>query len=367
MGERWAPTPGGELAAVELRWVRLPLRQPHRAAHGTEAVREVVLVRAFDADGAEGWGECSALSRPTYTAEHTAGAFAVLRDVLVPAALAGEDPVRTHPMAAAALECARVDLFLRREGRNLAEVLGGARRRLPTTAVVGGPRRLGELLEEVGRHVDEGAAMVKLKVEPGWDTTPLTAVRSALPDLPLAADANGAYGDEPERALALDDLGLAYLEQPLPADDLRATASLAERLTTPVALDESAPSPGLLDAALALGAGSVVNVKPARVGGLAQAGACATTAIGWNARCFVGGMLETGVGRAAALAVAASSAFSLPTDLGPSSRYFDDDVTEPLELDGDGLLVVPSGPGLGVTPRPDRLEAVTVRAERLRP
>lgn len=356
----------GDLEAVELRWVRLPLRRPLRSSHGTEHVREVVLVRALGSDGAEGWGECSALSRPTYTHEHTAGAFAVLRDELVPAALAGTEAPRTHPMASAAMECARVDLYLRRSGRSLAEALGGTRTALPWTAVLGRADRLGDLLEAVGEAVEAGAAMVKLKVEPGWDSSPLSAVRHALPDLALAADANGAYGEDPSRLVLLDDLGLAYLEQPLPADEVRASATAAAELRTPVALDEGAPSPGLLDAALALRAGSIVNVKPARVGGLARASACAATAIEWNARCFVGGMLETGVGRAAALAVASSDAFTLPTDLGPSDRYFDDDLTEPVVLDERGRLPVPRGPGLGVTPRADRLAAVTVRREVLR-
>lgn len=357
----------GDLAAVELRWLDVPMRRRVRAAHGTETSRQVVLVRALGSDGAEGWGECSALARPTYTHEHTAGAFAVLRDLLVPAALADDTAPTTHPMAAAALACARVDLYLRRTGRSLVDALGGTRRALPWTAVLGQGERLGDVLDAVGEAVEAGAAMVKLKVQPGWDSTPVTAVRHALPDLALAVDANGSYGDDVERLRLLDDLGLAYLEQPLPADELRRSAAVAAALTTPVALDEAAPSPGAIDAALALRAGSVVNVKPARVGGLARAGACAATAIEWNARCFVGGMLETGVGRAAAAAVAASDAFTLPTDLGPSQRYFDDDITEPLELDDAGRLVVPDGPGLGVTPRPARLEATTVARELLRP
>ena len=357
------------LAAVELVRVALPLRRALRSAHGTEDVRDVVLVRVEDVDGSEGWGECSALSRPTYTHEHTAGAWAVLRDELVPAALAGEAPaVTTHPMAATALEVARIDAALRRAGRSLAAALGAERDRLPVAAVVGRPAGgLRELVDEVAARVGEGAALVKLKVQPGWDTAPVTAVRHELGPVPLAVDANGSYGEEPDRLRVLADLGLAYVEQPLPADELRASASLAEELGVPVALDESVTSPAMADAALALRAGSVLNVKPARVGGLVRAAACAEVAVGWNARCFVGGMLETGVGRAAAAALAAGDVFSLPCDLGPSSRYFDEDVTEPIELDAAGRLIVPHGPGLGVAPRPERLAQVAVERLVLRP
>ena len=83
--------------------------------------------------------------------------------------------------------------------------------------------------------------------------------------------------------------------------------------------------------------------------------------------CFVGGMLELGVGRATAAAVAALAACSLPTDLGPSARYVADDVTDPVLTDGDGRLVVPAGPGLGVEVRADRLAAVTLDCVELRP
>ncbi|MCU1454904.1 MAG: hypothetical protein JWN46_3050, partial [Acidimicrobiales bacterium] len=91
-------------AEVELRRVRLALRVPFRSAHGTETHRDLVLVRLLLDDGQVGWGECSALARPTYTGEYTAGAWAVLRDELVPALLGRRRPaVVGHPMAAAGL------------------------------------------------------------------------------------------------------------------------------------------------------------------------------------------------------------------------------------------------------------------------
>lgn len=353
----------GDLAAVELWRVRVELRTPLRSSHGTERHRALVLVRAVAADGTEGWGECSALTRPTYTHEWSDGAFAVLRDELVPAALAAIEPdVRTHPMAAAALVDARVDGALRREGRNLATALGATRRAVPWCAVLGRQRGVDELLLAVEAALDDGASQVKLKVGPGWDTVPVAAVLAHWPDLALAVDANGAYGDDPDHLLALDDLGLVYLEQPLPADELTRSAGLAARAATAVALDESITSPAMADAALALRAGSVVNVKPARLGGIARAAATAEVAISWNGRCFVGGMLESGVGRAGALALAACEPFTMPCDLGPSARYLVEDLTEPVVTDVDGHLVVPVGPGLGVAPDPGRLAAVAVES-----
>lgn len=356
--------PGPPPVEIEQVRVRLDLRRPLRSAHGTEAVRDVVLVRLTAADGVVGWGECSALARPTYTGEYTDGAWAVLRDHLVPAALAGEDDgVVGHPMATAALDTARLDASLRRRGRSLVAELGSRHGRpapsVATTAVLGRSGSVDDLVDAVAAAVGDGAVLVKLKVTPRpADLDAVATVRATWPDLPLAVDGNGSL--DARSVSVLDGLGLVYVEQPLPADALVASAALAERCATPIALDESITTPASLDVALALGSGRILSVKPARVGGIEVAAEMVARAADAGWAVFVGGMLETGVGRAAALAVAALPACTLPTDLGPSSRYVVDDVTEPIEPDGDGRLPVPVGPGTGVAPRPDRLAEVAV-------
>lgn len=355
------------LVEVELRRVRLPLVQPFVTAHGIEHEREVVLVRVESEDGSLGWGECPTLTHPTYTAEYTAGAWAILRDELAPAQLAGRrGHLLGHPMAKGALSDAYLDLLDRVRARRPA----AGSERVPTVetvlsrAVVGSGRSIDELLARVAADLDAGHRSVKLKIDgQGFDDQELLpAVRSAWPELDLAVDANGSYAGENERVPALDRFELAYIEQPLPADDLVPTAAIARSMHTPIALDESITSLGTLESAAALGALRVVNVKPARVGGRAPAGSIVRLARELGLDAFVGGMLETGIGRAAALAVAvaAEPGCGLPTDLGPSSRYFAEDITDPFELNPDGALTVPDGPGIGVVPDPDRLEAATV-------
>ncbi|MGI8777294.1 MAG: enolase C-terminal domain-like protein [Acidimicrobiales bacterium] len=354
-----------EVVEVELVRVRVPLVRPHWSAHGTEVVRDVALVRIALADGNVGWGECGALARPTYTAEYTDGAWAVLRTELGPALLAGHPPgVVGHPMAVAAVEAATIDAELRRTGRALAVHLaalhgGQPTRSILTTAVVSRADRVADVMAAVAAHVDAGVAMVKVKVTPAAaDVAAIEAVRANWPDLVLAADANGTA----DQALVarLDRLGLAYLEQPAPADALVTSAALAQRTDTPIALDESVTSRGTLDAAIALRSGSVLNVKPARVGGLEVAAHLVAAAVdgGWHV--FVGGMLETGVGRAAAVAVAVLPGCALPTDLGPSSRYFATDITDPLVVDQAGRLMVPTGAGIGRVPRAGRVDEFSV-------
>jgi O-succinylbenzoate synthase len=357
--------PDGELVDVELVRVRVPLIRPLHAAHGVEDIRDVVLVRVRLIDGTEGWGECSALSRPTYTSEHTAGAWAVLRDELVPARLAGHtSAVVGHPMAEAALLSAEADAQLRRGGRSLASQLAGLhgaepRATLPVGSVVGRDGSVDDRVDLVGRHVDAGAALVKLKVTPVHeDIAAVAVVRSLWPDLALAVDFNGTADLDAVRLL--DDLALAYIEQPAPADALVESAFFAGRTSTPIALDESVTGRGTLTSAVALGAGSVINVKPGRVGGPFVAAQMVVDAGEAGVRAFVGGMLETGIGRATAAAVAALPGCSLPTDLGPSSRYLNPDLTDPVVVDDEGRLVVPDGPGIGRRPDPDRLAAASV-------
>jgi O-succinylbenzoate synthase len=218
---------------------------------------------------------------------------------------------------------------------------------------------LDDLVAAVDERVEERVAMVKLKVTPAReDLAAVAAVRLAWPDLELAVDFNGTATLEAVKEVARHEL--VYIEQPAPAEALVESAHLATLVGCPIALDESATSLGALDAAVALQAGSVVNVKPARCGGPHAAATMVAHARNAGLDVFVGGMIETGVGRAAALAVAALPGALLPTDLGPSHAYFDEDVTEPLLTDGSGRITVPMEPGIGRAPLAGHLDEVVV-------
>jgi O-succinylbenzoate synthase len=118
---------------------------------------------------------------------------------------------------------------------------------------------------------------------------------------------------------------------------------------------------------LAIDACRVINIKPGRVGGLAEARAIHDLCLERGIPVWCGGMLETGLGRAANLALASLPGFVLPGDISASSRYYDRDIAEPLfELNPDGTIDVPTGPGLGVRVLPDELAAVTLRTETFR-
>jgi O-succinylbenzoate synthase len=367
-----------KLAGVELRRIQMPLVAPFRTSFGTETTRDILLLRAV-ASGHEGetdgWGECVAMSDPLYSPEYVAASADVLRRFMIPRLAAAGDldggtvarvlaPLKGHQMAKAALEMAVLDAELRLAGRPLARELGAVRDRVPCGVSVGIMNSIAELLDAVAGYLDAGYLRIKLKIEPGWDVEPVRAVRERFgDDVLLQVDANTAYTLADARQLArLDEFGLLLIEQPLDEEDVLGHAELAKVVSTPICLDESITSARTAAAAITLGACSVVNIKPGRVGGYLEARRVHDVCAAHGVAVWCGGMLETGIGRAANVALAALPGFTLPGDTSASDRYYQADITPPFVLDA-GHLDVPTVPGIGVTPLPDQLKAVTTATE----
>jgi O-succinylbenzoate synthase len=359
-----------KLTGVELRRIEMPLVAPFRTSFGTETVRDVLLLRAVTGE-AEGWGECVAMSDPLYSSEYVDAAEDVLVRFLIPALAAQErlDAVgvapalaafKGHRMAKAALEMAVLDAELRAQGRPLARELGAVRDRVPCGVSVGIMDSIGQLLDTVEGYLDAGYVRIKLKIEPGWDVEPVRAVRERFgDDVLLQVDANTAYTLADARHLArLDPFGLLLIEQPLDEEDVLGHAELAKVISTPVCLDESITSARSAADAIRLGACRIVNIKPGRVGGYLEARRIHDVCVAHGVPVWCGGMLETGIGRAANVALAALPGFTLPGDTSASDRYYRPDVTPPFVL-ADGHLRVPATPGLGVEPLPEVLAAIT--------
>lgn len=373
------PEPGFLVQAVELREVVLPLVRPFRTSFGEERDKRAILVRVVLSTGGtevEGWGECVASADPLYSEEWLEGSWLILATYLSPALLRSEaftEPagveerlrvVRGHPMAKAAVVAAALDACLRSRGQSLAAFLGGVRERVPCGVSVGIAPTVEALLEEIDGYLGRGYQRIKLKIEPGRDLAVVRAVREALPDTPLSVDANAAYElSDVSLFEALDELDLLMIEQPLGHDDLVDHARLQQRIRTPVCLDESIRSAHDALLAIQLGACRVINIKPGRVGGLLEAKRVHDVAAEDDVPVWIGGMLETGVGRAPNLALAALPGVRFPGDTSASDRYFAEDLTDPFVMAPDGTMAVPAGPGIGVEPRPDRLQACTERIE----
>ena len=362
-----------KIERVELYHVQLPLVQPFETSFGREDARDTVIV-AVRGQGLTGWGEAATSVGPWYEYETVETCWHVLRDFLGPR-VAGQEvsspdavarlmaPVRGHHLAKMGLEAAVWDLLGQAQGCSIASLLGGARERVPVGVSIGVQASVTSLLERIEDYWAQGYSRIKVKIKPGWDVDVVRQIRARFPDVPLMVDANSAYTlADAGRLAALDGYDLMMIEQPLPYDDLVDHAELQRRLRTPLCLDESVPSLAAARAALALGSGRIVNIKPGRVGGLTVARAihdlCREN--GWPVWC--GGMLETGIGRAHNVALASLPGFTLPGDISASARYFHQDIVEPaFVVNEDGTMTVPTGPGIGVAVVPERLAAATQR------
>jgi len=360
---------------VEIREIRLPLVHFFETSFGRTTVRRIVLVRA-EAGGIEGWGEVTCGEAPFYNYETPETAWHILRDFLVPWALEREwesppalaerfRPVRGHNMAKAALENACWDIEARRQGLPLARLIGGTLDEIPCGVSIGIQNSVEDLLEKIEREVAAGYQRIKVKIKPGWDTQILERIREKFPRVPLMADANSAYSLQDLAHLKeFDRFGLMMVEQPLGWDDLLDHAKLQRELKTPVCLDESIHSADDARKAIEIGACKIINVKLGRVGGFTAARELHDLCSARRMPVWCGGMLESGIGRAANIAMSALPGFVLPGDVSASRRYWSEDIVDPeVMVTRQGTIRVPASPGLGFVPNLSRIEKATVRKE----
>lgn len=355
------------LALAEVFEIHLPLVRPFVAAHGTLAERHAILVRLEDRRGIEGWGECGADITPYSAPESPDSCWNDLVQRLLPAML--EDRTLATgggPMARATVAAALADLRARRSQEPLAAHWGGSLRPVPVGAVLGVEQDPGGLLAEAAGYVEQGYRRLKVKIQPGWDLEPLGLLRAHWPDVPLAADANASYSIEDGTHLAgLDRFDLDFLEQPFAPSDLESHARLARRSTTPICLDESIRSVADAGRAIEAGAAQLIAIKSARLGGPSEAIAVHDACVAAGVRPWVGGLLETGIGRAHAVALATLPGFREPADLSGSDRYFAEDIVTPPWTIDDGRLLPRAEAGIGCTVDIDRLERHLVRRKSL--
>lgn len=365
------------IQSITLREIRLPLREPFIISSGAQHLRRILLVELIDADGHTSWSECVAQELPNYSCETIDTARHAMTEWLIPILLKRDlEPtdvaglldrhVRGHRMAKATLEMGAWALQAEKLDAPLCRLLGGTREQVEVGISIGLQETSDELVDKARRYLAEGYRKIKMKIKPGFDVDYLTPVREALGDAALAADANAAYGiNDLSVLLAIDELGLTMLEQPLQYDDLVRHAKLQKEMKTPICLDESITGLERTEDMIELGAARIVNIKPGRVGGFAPSRAIHDVCAAQNVPVWCGGMLESGIGRAHNVALASLPNFCLPGDLSPSLRYWERDIVTPeWTMSTDGLVDVPHDkPGLGVVVDRDRIDELTVRID----
>lgn len=358
---------------IKLHTVAIPYVEPLRTSFGVEPFKAAVIVEVMTTDGVTGWGEASVETKPGYGAETTLTGQHVLANFVLPR-LVGQtinDPLETPQLikmvrgnnhAKSGAEAAIWDAFAKTNDLRLVDLFahyaGDESRGVATVGVsIGIQPTVEDTVAIIQKRLDQGYQRIKLKIKPGWDVELARGVREALPDIMLMLDANSAYTlNDADYLKQLDAFNLLMIEQPLAHDDIYEHGQLA--LQTPICLDESVKNDNDLRLALQVGAIDILNLKPARVGGYAESLRIYRTCVENSLPLWVGGMLETGIGRAMNVAFASLPGVTLPCDISATDRYFDPDITEPpFVLNPDSTLTVPDGVGLGVEVQRDRLEA----------
>lgn len=364
---------------IELSLLNLPYVHFFETSFGRETERTFLLVKVFS-EGQCGYGEVVADRNPFYSYETTSTAWLLLKDCLIPLVFREnifhpEDFYKKaqifkgHPMAKAGLELALWDLLAKKKGMPLWKIYGGVKKEIPAGVSIGIQDSVSQLLERIQAFLEEGYQRVKIKIKQGWDIEVCRKVREKLPGISLQVDANGAYSIENRETLKqLDDFNLTMVEQPFPAYDLWDHSRLQKEMNTALCLDESIVSAGSARKAHEMGSCRIVNIKVGRVGGIVEARKIHDFCQEKGIPVWCGGMMESGIGRAHNIHLAALSNFTLPNDLSASKRYYAEDLIEPaVEVTSRGTVPVPDLPGIGVFPQEDRIKKASLRQEAFKP
>ena len=370
-----------KIARIETIPVRLPTRRVHQWASLTTPIGVYVILKLTTDDGLVGLGEAPVLKdwggdHMKYYGETPKTAIHIINDILAPA-LAGKDPnqieavhllmdraIKGYPYCKAAIDIALYDVTGKAFGIPAYQLLGGGYRKRVTVAHSIGLMEIGKAVEEALQVKDEGIKAIKLKggQEPKRDVELVRQIRKALgPDIQISVDANQGYST-PKVAIqtikSMEEYGIRYMEQPVEGID--AMAEVAQRVDTPIMADESAWTPQDVLEIVRKKAAEIISLYTTKPGGLFKAKKVAAVAEAANLQCNVNGSVETGVGNAANIHLAASTAVaSLPcvvpvsTPKGKGRKgiagiyYQDDIITDAFEY-ADGEIIVSSKPGLGI-------------------
>ena len=368
-----------KIESIEAREIAMRLSKPFETSFGTTQNRRIILLE-LRTDQGIGWGEVTAGEGPFYNAETTDTAWIMLRDFIAPLIL-GRDlaspaellatisPVRGHEMAKAAVETAAWDVLARHRRLPLPQLLGGTRHEIACGVSLGIHTDVPKLLDRVAEELSAGYQRIKLKIKPGKDIAFVEGVRKRYPEIALTVDANSAYtlGDLP-LLKRLDEFNLTYIEQPLEWNEIYQHAALQRQLQTPICLDECIHGLRDVEAAVALGACRVINIKLGRVSGHTEARRIQQFCLEHDIPVWCGGMLESGVGRAHNIAMSSLPGFVLPGDVSAGKRYWNEDIIEPeVTVSPAGTITMPPGPGLGFELRHDLIDRLTVHKEQWLP
>ncbi len=345
-----------QLARLELLVLDLPQKASFTSGIGVRRSRKVLIVKWIDAQGVEGYGECSCRPDPYYSEEYLDGALLLVQRFIVGQLTRNTNlraildllrRIRGWNFTKAAVEAAAFQVARTLSGYQLSQDLQASPiDAVPVGISLGFFKDKVEAYDRVQSAIAEGYRRIKLKIAPNVDTAVYEHLRPLFLDhaVPVAFDANGSFfANDLDRLGWFVDAYDSVIEQPLPPD--RFDLLLAAKARYPklrVCADEEVTCIGDLLKLHALGAIDELNLKPGRVGGIAKSVEILNDCQALGIPCWIGGMFETGIGRVLNLELARFLPDATAHDLSPSSRYFIEDIITP-EVEMDAGLVRPAG------------------------
>jgi O-succinylbenzoate synthase len=360
------------LTRIDVYRLRLTLRAPFTTSFGSYRELDRPFIVLETADGLKGVGEVPTLSDPAYKAEvDPPSVFTSLKEFVLPALARRQEEIgslgtiedvrasyawiKGANFAKSGVEAAFWDLEAQRGQKPLWEFWGGTRLTFPAGVSIGGTN-VDDVLARAEKAVGMGFPRLKVKIWPGFDVQVVEALRNAHPDIMLQVDANSAYDLQSWQVLKeLDKYNLLLIEQPLFDDDIVLHSEISREIATPICLDESIHSLRDAQAAMHLWTRNdlidrlIVNIKPPRVSGFSEAIEIADVCHDHGVKTWIGGMLDSGWGKAMNLHFNALAKIDLPGDhFSPGGAYFEQDIiTEPLTAPG-GSYTLGNGVSAGV-------------------
>lgn len=363
-----------KIKKIELRQLKIPLKNPFSVSKYTFKHIVPIIIKIETEEGLIGWGESPCLETPWYIPETYETTWLIMEKYMIPSFLHEEisSPqdfsnhvkwIQGNNLARAGLDAALWDIFAQMEGKSLSKYLGGIRNRVDAGVSEGIQKDPQRLINRIEQRVNEGYKRIKVKIKPSKDIEIVKLIRKNFPDIPLMVDANSAYTlMDTEHLQKLDQFQLMMIEQPLGNGDIFEHSKLQKQIQTPICLDESIHTFGDTQLAAELQACRIINVKPPRVGGPTEVLRIHKYCQKQGIPVWVGGMIETGIGRTLNATIASLPNFTLPGDLSPPSHILPKSIIKnPLTLNSDGTISVPNKIGLGIEVNLDVLEKYTIK------
>ena len=362
-----------QIKKFTLRKVAMPMHASFETAFGVLKMKETSIIELEDEKGNIGMGEASSFFAPVYTHEDVDTCIYVIRkflsQLLTGKSFSHPNEVHAafqflkgHPIAKAGVEFAFWDLFSQRQNTSFKNLFGGDKDRIQVKRSIGIKNRIEEVFEEIDAALEAKYHAIKIKIKPGWDVQVVKEIRKKYGDIRLMVDGNSGYRyhDHLDIFKELDQFDLVMIEQPFQEEDLYYHGQLQQQVQAPVCLDESIVSAQGMQTAVELGSCKIVNIKPARISGIVESLKVIDIATRNDIAVWVGGLMETGIGRSINISLASMKEMSMVNDISMYDEFFEQDiVTDSFQIN-EGYVQVRDVVGLGYHVDREALERWTL-------